>query len=180
MFMIIKGKKIILRQLKKTDDKALFKYANDRLVSRYTTVPFPYTLAIAQSFIKDTAKKIKAGTSYDLGIVAEGGDEVIGMAAIRIIEGNAKVGEIGYWLGRKHWGKGIVSEAAAMMLKFAFKDLKLNKVHAKVMSPNSASVKILGKNNFMLEGNLRKQDCKIGKIYDVLVFGLLKEEYKKK
>jgi len=178
--MIIKGKKIILRQLKKADDKSLFKYANDRLISQYTMVPYPYTLAMAQAFIKDTAKKIKADVSYDFGIVAEGSGEVVGMTAIRVIEGKAKVGEIGYWLGRKYWGKGIVSEAVTMMLKFAFKDLKLNKVHAKVMRPNTASIKILGKNNFMLEGMLRKHEYKLGKIHDVLVFGLLKEEYKKK
>jgi RimJ/RimL family protein N-acetyltransferase len=178
--MLIKGKKITLRQLKKTDDKSLFKYANDRLVSQYTLVPYPYTLAMAQDFIKDTAKKIKAGVSFDLGIVAEDNNEVVGMVAIRIKDNKAGVGEIGYWLGRKFWGKGIASEAAAMILKFAFQDLKLKKVYGKVMRPNTASVKILGKNNFMLEGMLRQHEYKMGKIHDVLLFGLLKEEYKKK
>jgi [ribosomal protein S5]-alanine N-acetyltransferase len=177
--MFIEGKQINLRQLKKTDDESVFKQANNRLVSRYTTVPYPYTLEIAQSFIKDTAKKIKAGISYDLAIVTKDNDEVIGMIALRIVKKEIGLAEFGYWLGSKYWGKGIVSEAAGLMLDFGFKKLKLKKIFAKVMKPNIGSVRILEKNRFKLEGDLRRHDCKMGKFYDVLIFGLLKEEYKK-
>ncbi|MDD5527444.1 MAG: GNAT family protein [Patescibacteria group bacterium] len=177
--MLIKGKKINLRQLKKNDDKSLFKYANDRMICRYTTVPYPYTLKIAQSFIKKTCKNLKIGESYDLGMADSESGEIIGMAALRIKDKKAKIAEIGYWLGRKHWSRGITSEAAAIMLNFGFEKLKLNRIYAKVMKPNIGSIRILEKHGFKLEGILRRHEYKMGKIHDVLMFGLLKEEYKK-
>lgn len=178
--MFIKGKKVNLRQLKKSDDKSLLKYANDRLICRYTMVPYPYSLKMARSFIRETGKKIKAGSSYELAIVLPVLDEVIGMTGLRIRDKKAKVAEIGYWLGRKYWGQGIVSEAAGMMLNFGLNKLKLKRVCAKVMKPNSASARILEKHGFKPEGCLRRHEYKLGKVYDVLMFGLLKEEYKKK
>ncbi|HTX87334.1 MAG TPA: GNAT family N-acetyltransferase [Candidatus Nanoarchaeia archaeon] len=178
--MFIEGKKINLRQLKKSDDKALFNHANDHLICRYTTIPYPYTLKIAKVFIEKTRKKIRAGESYELGITAKDNDEIIGMAGLRIINKKAKVAEMGYWLGRKYWGQGIVSEAAALMLDFGFKKLKLNRVFARAMKPNIGSARVLKKNGFKSEGILRRHEYKMGKIYDVLQFGILKEEHKRK
>jgi RimJ/RimL family protein N-acetyltransferase len=48
------------------------------------------------------------------------------------------------------------------------------------MKPNAVSAKVLKKNGFKPEGILRRHEYKMGKIHDVLLFGLLKEEYKKK
>lgn len=177
--MFIEGKKINLRQLKRSDAQAVFKQANDRLISRFTTVPYPYTLEMATCFIRDTGKKIKLGSSYDLAIVTREGDEFIGMVALRIAKKEAGVAELGYWLGSKHWGRGIMSEAAGLIIDFGFKKLKLKKVFAKVMKPNIGSAKILEKHGFKLEGDLRRHDCKLGKVYDVLMFGLLKNDRKK-
>ena len=63
------------------------------------------------------------------------------------LDGHSEV-ELGYRLCLKFWGKGYASEAAAAMLDYGLRDLKLAKIMAFVLSQNKASVKILEKLGF--------------------------------
>ncbi|MDP7623324.1 MAG: GNAT family protein, partial [Candidatus Woesearchaeota archaeon] len=73
--------------------------------------------------------------------------------------------------------KGIAKEALKLIMKFAFSNLKLNRVYAKVKSRNLPSSKLLEKCNFKLEGRLRKDGKFKGKWDDLLIFGILKDEF---
>jgi len=179
MRTVLKGKRIILRKLKPSDASSIAKYANDKGVYRYTLrIPYPYKLKDAKDFIKITNKEWKKGTKYRFGIVFN--KEVIGTISLEDIKQDHKKAELGYWIGRPFWGKGITSEAVHLILDFAFNDLKLNRISAYTFTPNKASQKVLLKNGFKKEGLVRENVQKDGKFYDDYVFGLLKKEYKKK
>ncbi|MBD3247898.1 GNAT family N-acetyltransferase [Candidatus Falkowbacteria bacterium] len=176
----IKGKRIILRNIGKCDANSIYKHANDKKVFRYTTLPYPYTKKDALEFIPIAQKGLREQTDYELGIAMKDEDSIIGMIALKHIDRENKLSaEIGYWLGVKYWRQGITSEAAGLMLDFAFYDLNLNKVFAKVMEPNQASVKLLQKLGFKKEGFLRKHEKRNGVWMNVIYLGLLKKEYKK-
>ena len=83
-------------------------------------------------------------------------------------------GEIGYWLGRKHWGKGIVSEAVKIVTEFGFGKLKLKRIWANVYSFNPPSMKVLKKNGYKLEGICKKDIKKSGKLFDKHIYAKLK------
>ena len=68
---------------------------------------------------------------------------------------------LGYYIGAEFAGKGLMSEAIGLMLRFAFKNLKLHRVEANVQPHNLASIAVLRKNNFTKEGFSRKY-LKIG------------------
>lgn len=68
------------------------------------------------------------------------------------MEKKNKKAEIGYWLGRKHRGKGYMSEAMQLMLGFAFKKLKLNRVKISCSTKNKASRKVIEKAGCVFEG----------------------------
>lgn len=68
---------------------------------------------------------------------------------------------LGYLLFEEYTGQGLMTEAIELILKFAFKTLKLHRIEANVQPQNVASIKILQKMNFTREGFSRKY-LKIG------------------
>lgn len=84
-----------------------------------------------------------------------------------------KTAEIGYWLGEAYWGKGIASEALGLMISYAFKDLKLVRLHTGVFAHNKASMKVLKKCGFAQEGIFRKALIKNEVLVDEYRFGLI-------
>lgn len=180
--MKLQGKKINLRKLKASDAGSIAKYANDKAVGRLmrSTFPHPYRLRDAKKFIRKVQRKWKQKKEYRFGIEEPNTEEIIGIIDLKDLDENSRRAELGYWLGKKYWNKGIMTEAVGLILNFAFKKLKLNKVYAKVYHPNKASAKVLERNRFKLEGELRKQTRKAGHWYDLLYYGILREGYKKK
>jgi len=143
----------------------LIKNINDPDIGRYmSVVPYPYGSKEANIFLKK-ALNLKRKDRVNLAIEIEG--EVAGSCGIHR---NGHQAEIGYWLAKKHWGKGLITEVTRELVKLCFDKLKLKRVTAKVYLPNKASARVLEKNKFKLEGILRKEVCKNGKYYDVYLF----------
>ena len=63
------------------------------------------------------------------------------------------------------------------MLKYAFEHLNLHKVFLRVYEYNERAIHVYEKCGFRMEGRLRKQRFKWGKYHDVLIMGILDEEY---
>lgn len=83
-------------------------------------------------------------------------------------------GELGYMLLRDYWNRGLMSRAVGQVCEIALKELGLNRITANVFHPNLASQRVLLKNGFTQEGIMRNAAIKSEKIYDILIFGLLK------
>ena len=98
---------------------------------------------------------------------------MIGIVALHLVCLKDKNAEIGYWVSRQHWGKGIATEAVRLALQFGFKELKLKRIYAKVFKGNNISVKVLQKNRFKIEGLLRKSRYKNKKWLDEIILSKL-------
>ena len=175
--MKIVGKKINLRTLKSSDAQSITECIKYKCVSRYmSNVPYPYKLRDAEVFIDSI--KIKDTKKLTIGIEDKNLHQIIGIISLNNINKKNKSGVFGYWLGEKYWGKGIMTEAVNLIINHAFKNLKLQRIQASVMHPNIASMNVLLKSGFQLEGILRKKVYKDKKWFDIFIFGLLKEDYK--
>ncbi|MBI5803325.1 GNAT family N-acetyltransferase [Candidatus Pacearchaeota archaeon] len=177
-------KRLILRDLISKDAKDLVENGNDLIVSRYLAlVPYPYTIKEAKKFIskciKDTRKKPRK--IYNLGIELKPIRKLIGMIGLADVNEFNGTGEVGYWLGKKYWRQGIMTEAFTAIIDFAFKKLKLRRIDVSASVENEASNNLIKKMSFKLEGIRRKRikAKSTGKIHDEIVYGLLKEEWKK-
>ena len=84
--------------------------------------------------------------------------------------------EIGYWLAEPFWGKGITSLALVALSKYAFEQFDLNRIFAGVFQGNKASMRVLEKSVFKLEGRLRNSVYKDNSFKDQLMYSILKEE----
>jgi ribosomal-protein-alanine N-acetyltransferase len=83
------------------------------------------------------------------------GSLVGGITLGHIRHGVAQSGQIGYWMGERHAGKGFMSEAIALVASYAFDTLRLHRIEAACIPDNARSIRVLEKAGFRREGLLR-------------------------
>lgn len=178
--MDLKTKTVKLRKLRISDAEFISRNAKDRDITKYTfVIASPFDLKEAKRFIKRTQENIKKKKDYEFGIEPIKEKELIGTINLLNINYKNKHADIGIWLDKRYWGKGFSKEALRLMIDFGFKQLKLNRIQARVLHENTRSQKLLERIGFKPEGRLRKKTFFKNKWYDDLIYGLLKQEYKK-
>lgn len=85
--------------------------------------------------------------------------------------------ELGYSLGRAHWGRGLAQEAVSAVIDYGFDALDLYRLEARVDPRNHASAVLLKRLGFAHEGCLRRRDELKGERVDVDYFGLLRPDW---
>ncbi|MCL4857740.1 MAG: GNAT family N-acetyltransferase, partial [Flavobacteriales bacterium] len=78
-----------------------------------------------------------------------------GITLGHIRHGVAQSGQIGYWMGESHAGKGYMSEAIGLVVSYAFDTLRLHRIEAACIPENTRSIRVLEKAGFRREGLLR-------------------------
>ena len=85
--------------------------------------------------------------------------------------------EIGYWLGRAYWGRGIMTEAVSAVTGWLFDaHPDVVRVWAGVFAWNPASARVLEKAGYTFEARLRKSVFKDGQLGDKLIYARLRDE----
>jgi [ribosomal protein S5]-alanine N-acetyltransferase len=85
------------------------------------------------------------------------GDRLAGMVVLAdVLRGALQVGNVGYWVDRKHNGSGLASAAVADVIEFAFGVAGLHRLEAGTLVDNHASQRVLEKNGFERYGLARK------------------------
>lgn len=128
------------------------------------------------NYIKNSLKGFSSNNSLDTAIIYK--DEIAGILGFNSINWSNKTAYIGYWLGEKYQGLGIMSKGTAALIDYAFDNLELSKVEIRVASNNVKSRKIPERLNFTNEGCIRKAEWLYDHFVDHIVYGLLKEEWK--
>lgn len=83
--------------------------------------------------------------------------------------------EIGYWIGEPYWGKGYATEAVRLLIKFAFEELDLLRIYAKIYEYNIGSMKVLEKTGFEKEAIIKSSVIKEGQIVDEHLYSIRKK-----
>ena len=98
-----------------------------------------------------------------------------GGIGVRTFAGERRIGaEFGYWLGSRHWGRGIMTRVVAAFAPWVMDALELQRLQATVLDFNHASARVLEKNGFVEEGVLRRAVCKRGGVHDLRMFARLR------
>jgi ribosomal-protein-serine acetyltransferase len=127
----------------------------------------------------DTALYLQTITksTSDMVFVIVYQEAIVGVVGFKGIDRYNRQLEIGYWLGEKQQGKGIMLRSCRRLLQYAFTDLYMNRVQLKVGTGNYKSRKIPEKLNFTLEGIQRDGELLNGQHHDLEVYSLLKREW---
>ena len=165
--------KVELRKPKLSDAKELRKLINDKeVLKQLCGYPYPCPLSRMEKDVKDCINGWKTKESYCFTILADG--EIAGSIILEDPSKDMKRYELGYFIGRKFWNKGITTESIKQIIKYGFKELKLYRIQADTDSINPASGRALEKAGFKLEG-IRKRNSKSGnRFVDLYMWGMTK------
>lgn len=105
--------------------------------------------------------------------------EMAGRIGLHYIHPQNKLGSIGYWLGSRFEGKGIIIESCRKIIEFGFGQLHLNRIEIKAAVENVRSQAIPEKLLFNREGMLRQAEFVKGKALDLYLYALIKEDWLK-
>lgn len=134
--------RLILRPFNLEDSARVKALAGNKLIADVTTnIPHPYTESMAKEWILSHSQAWKNQEAASFAIIIKESGLLIGaISVMNLIETD---GELGYWIGVEYWNKGYGSEACRTTIDFGFNSLKLNRIHARHLSRNPASGKVL-------------------------------------
>jgi ribosomal-protein-alanine N-acetyltransferase len=176
----LETKRLILRKITLQDTDDFFLFTSNRQVCALTGMfDLHTTLEETQEYIKRMIDRYsqEKGTAAYWTIEDKTTHKAIGIIGIFGYMANYARAEIGYALAQESWGKGLATEAVAQVLYYGFKHMQLNRIQACTDKNNSASKRVLEKNNMQYEGCLRDYMIVQGKPVDRLMFSLLKRDF---
>jgi len=142
-----------LRRLVESDADEVTRLLDDWEVVRSTSnIPFPYSHSVAESFIAQVVAETTQCRAVVFAIEERLSGHLIGCVGASL---TADTAEIGYWLGRGHWGKGYGAEAVRRTLRVLFQNFHLEMVWASALPENRASRHLLEKVGFAYDRQQR-------------------------
>ena len=173
----IETERLILRGPKTSDLQLVYDIHSDPDVMRYYGV-LPYdSEEKAQKHLDWLISLHTEKKGLRPVITIKGEDTYIGDVGYYDYEKKHNRAEIGYILGKDHWGKGIMTEALEAMLRYGFKRMNLNRVQALIDPRNKASMRVAEKQGFMYEGTFREYEFEYGDYIDLYMYSLLARDF---
>jgi [ribosomal protein S5]-alanine N-acetyltransferase len=176
-FPQLQDKRVRLRGPRDDDADALFALFSDPAVMRYWSRPPMTTLGEAQGLIGEMLDSFEQRSLFNWVITTRDDDSAIGTCTLFRIDARHRHAEIGYALRSDRWGRGIASDAVALVLDWAFRRLDLQRVEADIDPGNDGSRRLLARLGFASEGVLRQRFFVGDVVTDSELFGLLAQEW---
>lgn len=155
-----------------------YHWSNQRQLIRWTGMhPFPKSAGELERWFESLAGR------QDIKIFAikSKEDEYLGNIELREIDWLAGRAEMGIFLADpESRGQGFGREALMGLIEFAFGDLRLHRLYARILEHNLAAQKAFLSCDFQLEGRERQAHYDQGRHWDCLLYGLLAPEWKEK
>jgi len=144
--------KIKLRLQKVSDAKRFYEILNNPNFIYFGAQP--KSVAAEKKWLKKSIEERKNNLNCNYTILY--GEEIAGGIGIKVNYHRRYVGELGYFIDEKYWGKGIASRAVKLAEAIGFRKLKLKRIEILMQPENIASVKVAIKNGYKKEGLMRK------------------------
>jgi ribosomal-protein-alanine N-acetyltransferase len=175
--MFLEGKKIYLRALEVNDLNASYlAWLNDREVNAHNShAIFPAGIRDLQRYYDALATDKE---KVILAIIDKQTNLHIGNLSLQNINWVYRSAEFAILLGDKSfWKKGIATEAAGLMVDYAFRRLNLHRVYCATSSENKGMQGLAGKLKMQKEGVRRDDIYKEGSYHDIIEYGVLRDEF---
>lgn len=153
IFSAFKTQRLVIRQLKEGDAAAISSLHSDAAVNKYLERNKQQSIEEALEFICRINKAIQNKQSLYWAVNLKGDPELIGTICLWNFSEDKTTGELGYELNPSFQRKGIMNEAIQPVINYGFNKIGLKKIEAYVHKNNTASKRLLEKNNFRLQVN---------------------------
>lgn len=165
-----------IRKWKLSDAKDLAKALSNRKVQDNLRdgLPYPYLEQDANDYI---SSMLSANENDTFAFAITLDDKAIGSIGVfRQQNIHRQTAEMGYYISEEYWGKGFMTEAVKQICEYVFEHSDIIRIYAEPFSCNMGSCRVLEKAGFQYEGTLRSNAIKNGKVMDMKMYSLLREE----
>jgi ribosomal-protein-alanine N-acetyltransferase len=174
----VTGPSLMLRYATPEDAPRLLELASDDAVTQWFSWGPYESLDQPEAYIAGLEGKRERGELLDFLVVHPdaGPIGVTGLSELAVRDRRATVGS---WFGRDYWGTGANRESKALITALAFRHLGLDRVTAWANTRNGRSQVALERVGFRREGVLRGWHRHGDAVHDVVVFGMLRDEWER-
>ncbi|MFX0082807.1 MAG: GNAT family N-acetyltransferase [Candidatus Hodarchaeota archaeon] len=177
---MLKGDRVILGPIKRDYIETYLKWMNNPELTQYLLIYRPLTREMEEDWYNSLKNRenffIFAILIYD----QNKNEKLIGNCSIDVNWQN-RVGTCGIMVGEtENQGKGYGTEAMKLLVEYGFNTLNLNRIQLETYDFNIRALKSYKKVGFKEEGTRRKAIFKNGEYHDVIMMGILKDEWPKK
>lgn len=171
----IEGDGYVLRELSYADCDSLAENANNEKIWNNVMDHFPHPYTREDAFDYISMVGAMPGSPMRFAIEIDG--KAVGSIGFGS-EGDIErvTAEIGYWLGEKYWGRGIMSKVLRDVTNYAFDNFHYEKIYALIFSYNEGSMQVAKKAGYMLEAVLHKAAIKNGRLIDFYYYSRMRED----
>ena len=168
---------IELRPINEEDSELVVKWRNSTQVKQFFIYQKDISIAEQHRWI-DT--KVKTGKVIQFIIVEKATNKPIGSVYFRDIDYDMHKAEYGIFIGEASArGKGYGTQAAELMIAYAFEKLNLHRIYLRVLSENKQAITSYKKAGFLQEGVLKHDVFINGKYHDIIWMSIISDEYKR-
>nr|WP_228530795.1 MULTISPECIES: GNAT family protein [Myxococcaceae] len=112
-------------------------------------------------------------------VTERGADRALGYVGLHHWRQDARGAEVGYALVPDAWGRGYMRELMPLLVRFGFEEMGLHRLEAQLDPGNTASVRLVERAGFRLEGVLRDKEVgPDGRFLDLAVYALLEAQWR--
>jgi RimJ/RimL family protein N-acetyltransferase len=173
---VLETKRLFLRPVTKEDAPSVFAYAKHPEVGPNAGWKPHEDISESERFIDYCIKKRDFGQPGNYAIILKSEDKMIG--TIEVHSYKEHKGEIGFVLHPDYWNQGIMTEAAKMVIVYAFEILQLERLSYNHFLGNERSKRVCEKLQFQFEGVLRKKFKRYdGVAIDEAVYSIIDTDY---
>ena len=173
----LETERLIFRAVKRSDLQDINEYASNPKTSEFLLWEPHKSLEYTREFIELVISRYKSGEYNDWALVHKETNKMIGTCGFTRIDQENSIVEIGYVISPEYWGMGFATEAASKIIEFAFDELQVNRIEAKFMFGNEASLAVMKNIGMKFEGYQRDALFVKGKFRTIGVSSILKREY---
>ncbi|WP_435177996.1 GNAT family N-acetyltransferase [Halorussus sp. AFM4] len=169
----LSGDRVELRVTEREDVEFIQRARSDPAIRTALTQTAPQTREQVEEFYEEFVAADNGDA--DFVVCDEDGDPV---GEVSLFRTEHDRGEVAYWLVPEARGEGYATEAVSLLLDYAFETSGRHRVHARVVDFNEPSRALVERLGFTEEGRLRDHVFLEGEYRDVVLFGLLREEWR--
>ncbi|HEY5928662.1 MAG TPA: GNAT family N-acetyltransferase [Kofleriaceae bacterium] len=178
--LVIEGPRVTLRPQRDSDAEAFFPYVSDPELPKFVSWAPHKDIAETRAWVQDAAELIDKGTDMVWTIEHEGAP--VGCVGLHGIKWGVRAvrldrADLGYWIAKPFWGKGLMTEAAIAATRWAFETLGLHKVVVICFEDNLASKRVIEKVGFRFVGRAEEDIWRDGRWFAHLKFELTSSEW---
>lgn len=175
---MIYGKRIRLRKVERADLPRFVEWFNDPEVRRGVSMFLPISGDEETAWYEAMLKRPQEERALAVELREGESWRLVGNTGLFEFDWIARCAEFGLAIGDKSvWGQGIGTEVTRLVLQHGFETLNLKRIFLRVFANNPGAMRAYEKAGYVLEGRLRKHHFSHGQYVDVLLMGVLREEW---